>query len=172
MAIIFAFVLTCSAQQTDTLSTPKHSPRKATLLSAGLPGAGQIYNKKYWKLPIVYGGFGALGYFFYDNNKMYKTFKEAYKYRMDGDPNTIDNYPLYSPEGLLQAKNYYRRNTELTVIFSVILYALNILDAAVDAHLYDFDISDDLSLKLEPVFENNLHHRNTHYTALKLTLKF
>lgn len=156
----------------DTLALSEHSPRKATILSAVVPGAGQIYNKKYWKLPIIYGGFGILGYFIIDNHANYSAFKEAYKIRTDGNPNTVDKFPLYSPEGLLQAKSYYRRNTELSVIFTVVLYALNIIDAAVDAHLYDYDISEDLSLKVRPLIETHPVFLNTHNTGLKLTINF
>jgi len=144
-----------SAQNNDTILLKQHSPKKATILSAVLPGAGQFYNKKYWKIPIIYGGFGTLAYFATANNKLYQDYKLAYKHRNDDDPATIDKFPLYSDQGLLQAKNYYRRNVELSVIFSVVLYTLNVVDAAVDAHLYDFDISDNLAISIKPDIFNN-----------------
>ncbi len=149
-----------------------HSPRKATILSAVLPGAGQIYNQKYWKAPIVYVGFGVLGYFIYDNYNTYTTYKKAYEIRTDGNPATVDDFPLYSEDGLIQAMNYYRRNTELSVIFSAILYALNIVDAAVDAHLYDFDISEDLSFRISPVMQSNALNHFEQVKGIKLTFKF
>jgi len=160
------------AQNTDTLLLKTHSPKTATLLSAVLPGAGQFYNKKYWKIPVAYVGFGVIGYLAYQNQSLYKNYKQAYLYRTDNNPNTIDNYPLYSTDALFQAKNYYRRNTELTVIIGVILYTLNIVDAAVDAHLYDFDISDDLSLRIQPTLINPPHPAFKGSSGLKLTLNF
>ena len=159
-----------TAQQTDSIPQPKaHSPRKATILSAVVPGAGQFYNKKYWKMPIIYGGFGTLTYFLIENTSRYKDYRQALRYRLDDDPSTIDNYPLYSADGLMQAKNYYRRNVELSYIFGVVLYALNDVDAAVDAHLYDFDIGDDLSLNIQPTVKP-MPLYGTSYAGLSLTL--
>ncbi|MDD3877144.1 MAG: DUF5683 domain-containing protein [Bacteroidales bacterium] len=160
------------AQNGDSLNIKKHSPRTASLLSTVVPGAGQIYNRKYWKLPVVYGGLGILTYFVIQNNNLYKDYKEAYLIRNDGNPETVDNYTAYSSEGLLQAQNYYRRNMELSVIFTVALYALNIVDAAVDAHLYYFDINDDLSLELNPLLLNPLDYNDKKISGFKLTLNF
>lgn len=138
--------------QTDTIQpAPIHSPRKATIFSAVLPGLGQAYNKKYWKIPIIYGAFGTLGYFIYDNNSNYKLYKNAYSSRTDDDPLTVDEFEgLYTTENLKVLREYYRRNLELTVIFTFAAYSLNIIDAAVDAHLFDFDVSQDLSLHIQP----------------------
>jgi len=158
--------------QKDTLQIKKHSPKKATILSAVLPGAGQFYNRKYWKMPVIYAGFGTLAYFINANQTRYTDFRQALKFRTDNDSTTVDNFPLYSAEGLLQAKNYYRRNVELSCIFTVILYTLNVVDAAVDAHLYDFDIGDELSLKIQPALINNPFAYSNYAKGLKLTLKF
>ncbi len=142
--------------QTDSLKSDtlkKHSPRLATLMSTFVPGSGQIYNKKYWKAPVIYIGLGALGYMVHKNNANYKQFKNAYitmyndtaspqSYQMDGMEFTLN--------GLEAGKNYYRRYRDLFVIFTAGLYIMNIIDANVDANLYDFDISDDLSLRIEP----------------------
>lgn len=134
----------------------QHSPQKAVLLSAALPGLGQIYNKKYWKLPIIYAGFGGLGYSIFASTRNYRKYKTAYKYRVDGDPNTIDEFEgTASESNLLDLKNYYRRNLDLGVIFTAVLYALNLVDAAVDAHLFHYDISDDLSMQVQPRFNYN-----------------
>jgi len=152
----------------DTIKNA-HSPKKATILSAVLPGAGQFYNKKYWKMPIIYAGFGTLGYFLSANQTRYNNYKNALLYRTDDDPLTIDKYPEFSNEGLLQAKNYYRRNVELSYIFTVVLYVLNIVDATVDAHLYDFDISDDLSLRLQPTLIQIPTAYNMPAQGIKLT---
>ncbi len=159
-------------QKSDTLNLLTHSPKKATILSAVLPGAGQFYNEKYWKMPVIYAGFGTLGYFIYANQSKYNDYKQALKYRTDNDPATVDTYPQYSAEGLLQAKNYYRRNLELSYIFTVVLYALNVVDAAVDAHFYEFDINDNLSLKLQPTLLNNTLTQARVGSAVQLMLKF
>jgi hypothetical protein len=135
----------------DTSYT-KRRANKAALFSAVLPGAGQFYNKKYWKPPILYAGFIALGYAIEFNNRNYKIFRKAYLYRVDGDSTTIDDYEKVYPDAnaLLVRKDYYRRTRDLMWIISSGVYILNIIDAYVDAHLSDFDISDDLSLNAQP----------------------
>ncbi len=144
---------TADAQSGDTLlQQSAHSPRKASILSAVLPGAGQAYNKKYWKMPIIYAGMFGLGYLVKVNNEDYRVYKEAYKYRLDGDPGTTDDFVgIYSDQDLLTLKDYYRRNRDLSAIGIGLLYVLNILDAAVDAHLYNFNVSDDLTLNITPM---------------------
>jgi hypothetical protein len=153
----------------DSTSVIKHSPKKATIMSAVLPGLGQIYNKKYWKVPVIYAGIATVGYFAVSNNQNYSKYKTAYKIRTDGDTNTIDEfYKKYTDQNLLDIKNYYRRNLEVTVIAGVALYALNIIDASVDAHLFDFEVNDDLSLNIKPMIVPN----NTSFVSgLSLCLK-
>ncbi|MBI1221475.1 MAG: hypothetical protein GC180_02630 [Bacteroidetes bacterium] len=126
-----------------------HSPKKATLFSAVLPGLGQAYNHSYWKVPIIYVGFGALGYSFWFNQGEYKRFAQDYIYETDNDPNTISDYPA-NAELLRTKRNYYKKHRDLTLIGFAGLYALQILDAHVDAHLSQFDINDDLSLRWSP----------------------
>ena len=135
----------------DTSGTKKRANR-AALYSGLLTGAGQFYNKKYWKIPILYAGFFVLGYTIEFNNDNYKTFKTAYMYRVDGDTTTIDDFINIYPdeEALLVRKNYYRRTRDLCWIITAGVYVLNIIDAYVDAHLSDFDVSDDLSLRAQP----------------------
>ncbi len=118
------------------------------MLSATLPGLGQAYNRKYWKVPIIYAGFGTLAYFVDFNQGYYQKWREAWIARVDGNPNTIDDYPLYSDDALERAMNYYRRNLEITYVLTAALYLLNILDASVDAHLMHFDVGEELSLGL------------------------
>ncbi len=125
------------------------SPAKAAMLSATLPGLGQIYNGKYWKLPIIYGGFGTLVYFVDFNSSEYRKWREAWVARVDGNPNTIDDFPLHSTDVLERAMNYYRRNLEITYMLAAALYLLNILDASVDAHLMHFDVGEELSLGMQ-----------------------
>lgn len=137
-----------------------HSPRKATIYSAALPGLGQIYNRKYWKVPLVYGGFATLGYFINFNHGEYIKYRQAYSDIIDTDPNTnsylklITNYiperQTQYTETLRQYKDYWRRNRDLLVISTAMFYALNIIDASVDAHFFNFDISDDLTVKWAP----------------------
>jgi len=142
-----------------------HSPKKAAIYSAILPGLGQAYNKKYWKIPIVYAGFATLGYFISWNNKNYKVLKLAYSDLTDDNPDTdsyndLDAAKYYDLDnesernqfenGLNKQKDYYRRNRDLLIISTVGFYALNIIDASVDAHLFDFDISEDISFNWQP----------------------
>lgn len=144
-------------------ATEVHSPRKATVYSAVLPGLGQIYNRKYWKLPLVYGGFATFGYFINFNNERYTTYKQAYSDIIDKDPYTNSHLKLKVNPSLLQPekisnytealrrqKDYWRRNRDLVVISTVAFYAINIIDASVDAHFFNFDISDDLSINWVP----------------------
>ena len=151
----------------DTVQAKKpeyiHSPRKATIYSAVLPGLGQIYNRKYWKVPIVYGGFATLGYFINFNNGEYVKYRQAYSDIIDNDPNTNSYLKLFTdPRSLEKAnivqsterlriyKDYWRRNRDLLIIFTGIFYAVNIIDASVDAHFFNFDISDDLTINWAP----------------------
>lgn len=132
-----------------------HSPQKAAMFSAVFPGLGQLYNKSYWKLPLLYGGLGFLGYYLVRYNDQYNSFREAYILRTDNNPLTIDQFDPtlkagYTTETLIEAREFYRRQRDLTVIGITAVYIANILDAAVDGYLFDYDISEDLSLKLTP----------------------
>lgn len=147
------------AQDTITPATAKdttvkvHSPKKATIYSAVLPGLGQAYNHKYWKIPIVYAGFATTIYFVNFNTRYYKDFRDAYTYKSTGSTGEPPNeYALkYSKDQLLTAREYYRRNLEISYIVTGLWYILNIVDATVDAHFYNYNISDDLSLKFQPL---------------------
>lgn len=154
------------------LTTKKHSPRKAAWMSTALPGLGQIYNKKYWKVPIIYVGFGALVYSFQVNQGKYVKYRDAYKYRIDGDATTIDNYiGIYSDDNLSALYQYYHRYRDLTVIGAAALYLLQIVDASVDAHLFTFNVSDDLSFHIHPTMMN-VAELNQYKTGIGLTIKF
>ncbi|WP_375239632.1 DUF5683 domain-containing protein [Aurantibacter sp.] len=121
-------------------------PSRAAFYSAILPGLGQAYNKKYWKIPVVYAAIGTGVYFYTTNNRDYKKVRNAYKRRLAGfqDDEFQDRF---TDDGLLQAQNTLRRNKELSLLVTIGLYALNIIDANVDAHLMQFNVNDDLSLK-------------------------
>lgn len=139
----------------DSIMEKRHSPTKATIMSACLPGLGQIYNKKVWKVPIIYAGFGVFCYFIYTNTDEYLNYKCAYIESSNGDMNGSysDLVKKYSKDELLSAREYYRRNLEISCLLTAVWYALNILDATVDAHLYTFNISDKLTLRVEPAFQ-------------------
>lgn len=128
------------------------SSGKALLYSAIIPGGGQFYNRKYWKIPIVYGGFIALGIAIKFNQDYYSEFVRELNYRGDGDPLTVPKYDEASiPNSrIIEARNYYRRYRDMCIIGVGVLYGLNIVDAYVDAELSNFDISQDLSMKVGP----------------------
>ncbi|PKP02942.1 MAG: hypothetical protein CVU11_10240 [Bacteroidetes bacterium HGW-Bacteroidetes-6] len=153
--LIVAFAGIVGAQNIEDTVTVVHSPQKATIMSACLPGLGQVYNRKYWKVPVIYAGLGGAGYAIGFNNNLYKDYRSAYIARTDGDSTTVDPFVgHYTETNLLDLRNYYRHNLELSVIILSAVYILNIVDAAVDANLYDFDISDDLSLSFHPALWN------------------
>jgi hypothetical protein len=136
----------------DSVKEKEHSPTKATIMSACLPGLGQIYNKKYWKVPVIYTGFAVLGYFIYFNVDEYLNYKCAYIESSYGNYNGSYSYltQRYSAEELLSGREYYRRNLEISCLLTAVWYGLNILDATVDAHLFTYNISDELAVKIEP----------------------
>ena len=136
-----------------------HSAKKAAIMSACLPGLGQVYNGKWWKVPIVYAGLGGLGYMAYDNRASYKTFLTAYKIKTgDLEEGVVPSEAAlqlseyYQASQLQSYKDSYRRSFELFCILTAAWYGLNIVDATVDGHLYTYDISDDLSLSVDPTF--------------------
>jgi hypothetical protein len=154
-------------------SVKPHSPKKAMLLSALLPGAGQIYNQKYWKAPIVWAGFVAMGYFINQNNREYHRFKKAYIYNTDGDSTTVSEFPFASPDAIANERNIYRKWRDLSIILTVGWYALNIIDANVDAHLFEFDVSDVATLRWEPTFNLAYTQPNKPFSGgVKFTLGF
>ena len=144
------------------------NPKRALWLALVIPGAGQIYNRKYWKLPIVYGGFVGCAYAMRWNNQMYRDYSQAYMDLMDNDPNT-DSYNSFMHVGtkitryqelFKRRKGRFRRWRDLSFFCLIGVYALSVVDAYVDASLSEFDISDNLSLKVEPTIINNNTERN------------
>ena len=149
------------AKTTETAKPEKSKkltrPTKAAIMSACLPGLGQIYNRKWWKVPIVYAGLGGLGYFSYRNFSEYRSYLHAYEYKTGDLPEgvTLTDYETqlanrYAESQLQTYKESYRRNFELFTILTTVWYGLNIVDAVVDGHLYNYDISDDLSINVDP----------------------
>jgi hypothetical protein len=145
-------------QSADTLIQEKekksHSIKRATIYSAVLPGLGQAYNKKYWKIPIIYAGFGVMTYFIIYNTQEYNEYKEAYIYKANDETYPIDNdyVDIYNLDQLESGMDTYRRYRDISYIVTALWYVINILDANVDAHFVDYDISDDLSLEWQPYF--------------------
>lgn len=128
----------------------EHSASKALLLSI-LPGAGQIYNGQAWKVPIIYGAFAGVGYFVYYNYDKMVTFKDEYLYRVNhNDTPNLPEYAAYSTSSIYSLYNSYDRDFQLMIIVGVAVYALNLIDAYVFGHLYDFQIDDNLSLSISP----------------------
>ena len=120
-------------------------------MSAVLPGLGQAYNHKYWKIPVIYAGAGLSYYAFSVNQNLYLKYRKAYSYRTDEDATTIDEYNgKYSEDQLKYLKDYYHRNRDLGLIWMSFFYIGNVIDALVDAHLYKFDVSDNLSFRFLP----------------------
>ena len=138
----------------DTINTKREpinvlAPSKAAFYSAILPGLGQAYNKKYWKIPIVYALIGTPLYFYIKNDRDYDIYRDAYKRRLAGFPqgSAGDPFPNVSDDGLINAQKQLRRNKELALLITIGMYALNIIDANVDAHLLQFNVDEDLSCK-------------------------
>ena len=122
------------------------SPKKAAIYSAVIPGSGQIYTKKYWKVPIIYGGLVTSAYFVNDNNNQYNEYRDASLLSYE----TGEEQLGYTYSELIILKDHYKRNREISYFSFVGVYILNIIDASVNAHLFHFDVSDDISLNIRP----------------------
>ncbi|MGD1845600.1 MAG: DUF5683 domain-containing protein [Salibacteraceae bacterium] len=149
------------------------SPAKAALYSALLPGLGQAYNGKYWKIPIVYAGMGTSIFFILDNRKNYIDFRDAYIAEIDSCPETVSTLnPLFTTTALRERADQYRQWMELSYIITAGIYVLNIVDASVDAHLSTFDVSDDLSLRVMPGVFPTMVGSDRMYMGVNLRLNF
>lgn len=151
------------------------APSKAAFYSAVIPGLGQVYNKKYWKVPLVWGALGAgiYGYTFYDGQ--YRQWRDIFKRRKAGffDDEFIDIIPIGDEDRLERLQNDRQNDRDLTLLVTILIYALNIVDANVDAHLKQFNISEDLSWKVDfqPYLEVNPINNDPNY-GMALTFKF
>jgi len=152
-------------------SAKKYNPKVATFRSALIPGWGQVYNKKYWKIPIIYGALGITAGIFIYNLNTYKALRQAVIYRSDTitandaliDPRFIN----FSTEAIRSYRNSYRQNVDYSVLFFLIFWGLNVVDATVDAHLKAFDVSDNISFRIKPGYNP---YSNT--AALSLVFSF
>ncbi len=182
---------TLAAQTTDSLSVTKNerivvvedsittsynplAPSKAAFYSAVLPGLGQAYNKRYWKIPIIYAGMASGVYFYIKNDNDYDRFRTAYKRRLAGF--TDDEFygngetPVISNDRLIDAQRSAQKNKDISIIVTLAFYLVNIVDANVDAHLKQFNVSENLSV--QPNFEVNPINASTNYgLSLRLNLK-
>ena len=193
--LLMSIVLSCNAmaqeetrqaksglEQDETSVIKKHNPKKATIYSAVLPGLGQAYNKKYWKIPIVYAGIGTIFYIADMNGDYYRDYRDAFDYqaglKTDVNEEIQSLANRYSSANLISLRDYYRRNMELSWIIMAVWYGVNIIDACVDAHFFEYDIGDDLSLKVEPMIQTNYGETAYGYgygkcsTGVSLKLKF
>lgn len=171
-----------SADQQDTLSveandiieidTLENRPNTAALYSAALPGLGQAYNNKYWKIPIIYGSGLVIGYFMSYNHKLYKQYRDGLIAIIDEDDRTepVPFIPRAEVKDYQRQVDYWRRNRDLLVVATALFYVLNIVDAHVDAHLELFTVDDDISLNLEPSFDQTA--MQTSLIGLSLKLRF
>ena len=160
------------------------NPQRALWLSLIIPGAGQIYNRKYWKLPIIYGGFVGCAYALTWNGQMYKDYSQAYQDIMSDNPNN-NSYMDFLPPGtnvndrleywqeiFRKRKDLYRRQRDLSIFAFIGVYLLSVIDAYVDAELSDFDISKDLSMKWEPTVFNDAFRNRPQGVGLQCCIKF
>ena len=155
-----------SGTGTDTVVKKKvHSPRTATIRSLIIPGWGQIYNKKYWKVPIVYGAIGFPAYLYFDNRAWFKRTRYALDIVVNEKYDDADAMAGVHPQlkalvdrkaqgSLVNYRNQFRKNMDYSILFTLLMWGLNVVDATVDGHLKGFDVGDDLSIKLKPTMQH------------------
>lgn len=179
VAVVLSMASCVAAQDVDTIpavdTARVHSVKKATIFSAVVPGAGQIYNhiampkgkkKAYWKVPLIYAGLGATTYFALKNNSEQRAIKEEYRFRQDNSFSNDPNYFNYDFQGLETLYNQKVTRRDLFFIGLGFVYLLQVADAAVEAHFVNFDVSDDLSMSFRPAFLPSNH------VGMTLALKF
>lgn len=159
----------------DSISRRKyrHRPLYAALFSMALPGLGQSYNRKYWKIPIFYAGFGGLGYAIYYTGSNFRGYRNAYRLQVDEDAATYGEFKGVDDAATLKEyRDYFKRNLDISVICTAVWYVLNIVDATVDAHLFEWNMKDDLSVRWQPTFFTGQANYPQATTGVKITLSF
>lgn len=162
---------------TDDSSLParklrRHSPLYASLFSLACPGLGQAYNRKYWKIPIVYAGLGGLGYWCYFNATNFKGYRNAYRRQVATVPDLTASYKGADDVNTLREyRDYYKKNLDISSIITGVWYLLNIVDAAVDAHLFEWNMKDDIHLSWQPVVISNASYANS-APGVRINLSF
>ena len=144
---VFFICILISLSVSSQKNQKEKFPKRAAIYSAIIPGSGQIYTKKYWKVPIIYGGLITSGYFIKDNQDNYNMYKKA---ALTSIQNNYEDQLDFTYSQLIALKDHYRRNREISYFSFVGIYILNIVDASVNAHLFNFDVSDDISLNIRP----------------------
>ncbi len=159
---------------TTVAATPQHSPTKALWMSAVLPGLGQVYNRQAWKIPIIYVGAGVVTYFAITNYQGREKFKNEYINRQNGNTDALlERYANYPDANIYSLYQSYNRNFQLSLIVGGVVYALNLLDAYVYGHLFDFEITDDVSMSIRPNVEMfSMPNFSTPATGLTLQVRF
>ena len=170
MILLLSMPIFSKAQDTLSVVRREQSSGKAMLYSAVVPGLGQVYNRKYWKVPLIYGGGLLLVSSAISNAKLYNEYLGAYRARTDNNPATTDAYGVYTTDGLILIKDNYKRNRDVSIIGTVFLYAINIVDAYVDAELFDFNVNDDLKASIMPT--NQVIAQGVLIPSLSLKLHF
>jgi len=157
--------------KSDTIALKTHTPKKAAIYSAIFPGAGQFYNRRYWKMPIIYAGLFVAGGFIAENNQLYNEYKNEAINRYNYD--VVEAYPSLTDQQVLTNMEYYEKRRNINILIFVGVYILQIVDATVDAHFFNFDVSEDITLHAEP-FINQLDFNSTApiNTGLTLSIKF
>jgi hypothetical protein len=169
--VVLVVFSSCSiAAQSDTtnleVNDTLHSPRKAALLSAFVPGAGQVFNhihsekgkhKVFWKVPLIYAGLGATMYFAAENHVMQRNLKREFMLRFENGTSSTEYFPefaIYDNQGILTLQQQHSRNRDLMLFAFIAVYGLNVLDAFVEAHFVEFDVSEDLTLSIRPTMQD------------------
>ena len=142
------------------------SPKKASIYSAVIPGAGQFYTKKYWKIPIIYAGLITSANYIKNNQDKYLLFKKTYINRLDG-VNSDEYTNVYNNNELINLVEYHKRNRDVYILLFSLTYLLNIVDASANAHLFNYNISEDIGLQLKPSY-----YTNNNTTGIVLSIKF
>lgn len=147
------------------------APSRAAFYSAIVPGLGQIFNKKYWKLPLVYAAVGTPIYFYVDNDSKYRDYRNEYKKRLRGIYDTED--PVFGKldnDRVIQGQQFYQRNRDLSLVVAIGFYILNVVDANIDAHLMQFNVNDKLTI--QPAMEYNPRDLNQYQYAINIQYSF
>ncbi|MBP6731039.1 MAG: hypothetical protein KA149_03215 [Chitinophagales bacterium] len=151
----------------------RHSPLYASLFSLACPGLGQAYNRKYWKIPIVYAGLGGLGYWCYFNATNFTGYRNAYRRQVAEVPDPFASYKGADDAATLREyRDYYKKNLDISAIITGVFYLLNIVDAAVDAHLFDWNMKDDIHLSWQPVVISGATNYANNAPGVRLNLNF
>ena len=142
------------------------SPKKASIYSALIPGAGQFYTKKYWKIPVIYAGLITSANYIKSNQDQYLLYKKTYIKRINGT-NSDEFSNIYNDNELINLVEHHKRNRDIFILLFSLTYILNIVDASANAHLFNYNISEDIGFQLKP-----LYHTNNNTTSIVLSIKF